>query len=303
MNKYDSKQKFEDLTLPSYYLRVNKIHPLDLYLGLTDDGRKAIRLIGAFKRSKVKSSKIIEVNHLQFEDKTILSFSLVDKRFEDIFYIFCNDLIDSSSLLNSGEGYQFIVNRFEKWRSFGQANRNILNESEIKGLIGELLFLNDYAIENYGENVAIDGWTGTEPTKKDFYFDRTWFEIKVTTNNKVQISSIEQLLSDDIGTLVVFKLEKQSPESQGISLNLLINQIKEKLTSLDAFSSFMLKLYNAGYYFYEDFYDSFVYQIKEQLKFSVNKDFPVIKRDSLNPAIEDVKYTLILNLLTNFLEE
>ena len=49
-----------------------------------------------------------------------------------------------------------------------QGKPNKLQEQDIMGLIGELLFLRDYMIPTYGEDIALLSWSGSELTHKDF---------------------------------------------------------------------------------------------------------------------------------------
>ena len=110
-------------------------------------------------------------------------------------------------------------------------NKEILSVIEIMGLIGELLFLKDYSFGKYGMRSAILGWSGTEPTHKDFSYDDEWYEIKCIDTHKtaVNISSLEQLDSVVDGKLVIIKLEKMSASFDGLSLNKLIKEVKAQI--------------------------------------------------------------------------
>lgn len=89
-------------------------------------------------------------------------------------------------------------------------NSKILSENEVIGLIGELLFLKDYCFPIYGISIGLNGWSGPEPTHKDFSYKNEWYEIKSINSfkNTVSISSIEQLDSLVEGKLVVYSFEK-----------------------------------------------------------------------------------------------
>lgn len=299
MNNFDSKDRFTEIKLNSHYLRVDDQHPLELLIGINDEGQKTVRLIGDFTKTKIRGTKTIEVNHYKYKERTILSFSLIDDEYEDIFYLFCNDLIDTSRNLKEEMGYTFLVNRFERWRSFSGMTRKYLSENEIKGLIGELFFLNDVLIPKYGVSKSIEGWTGTEPLKKDFSYDATWYEIKAITNDKVSIASIEQLDSKDIGYLVVYYLEKLSSEANGLTLKSICNDIFSKINFDHDRQMFIMKLVQANFYL-EDYYDQFVYVNTRSLYFEVNKDFPKLVRENLFEAISNVKYELIVNMLESY---
>ncbi len=302
MTNYDSKEKFKSLNKPSYYQRVDDKHPLDLLLGLNDNGQKSIRFIGQFDYKKIKSSRIIEVKHLQYNDKTILNFSLLDIQYSDLFYLFCNDLIESSANTSEEQGYIFLVNRYEKWRTFGSNSRTFLTEHEIKGLIGELLFLNDFLISKYGSQDAILGWTGSEPTKKDFYFEDFWYEIKTSTKSTVTISSLEQLDGNAMGFLIVYNLEKMSPKASGVTIKSLIESIKSKIEFEHSKNDFLLKLIDAGYYF-DDEYDNYVFDLVDMGSYLVDNEFPKLTKIKISPAITGVKYEILLNMIEEFKED
>lgn len=299
MNNYNAKEKFKSFELSSHYLRVDDQHPLELLIGLNDQGQKTIRFVGNFERVKIRGTKTIDVKHLSYGEHLVLSFSLINKDYEDLFMLFCNDIIDSSRNISQNDGYLFLINKFDKWRTFGASSRNYLSEKEVKGLIGELLFLKNFLFPKYGVTTSIEGWTGTEPLKKDYSFSDSWYEIKVSTNDIVTITSFEQLESDSKGFLVVYTMEKLSPEANEISLNKLFDQINLIIESNLDRSSFLMKLVNLGYY-REDYYDAFMYRISKVDLFEVDSSFPVLRRKTVPSEIANVRYDLYVNMLEKF---
>lgn len=299
MNSYDSKEKFKLFELSSHYLRVDENHPLELLIGLNDSGRKTLRFIGEFERTKVQNTKIIEVNHYKHKNLFILSFSLLDDEYIDLFYLFCNDIIDNTRNINQEDGYVYLVNRFEKWRTFLGRGKSFLSESEIKGLIGELLFLRNEMFPKYGISKSILGWTGPEPTKKDFSYYEAWYEVKVVTNEFVTINSIDQLDSNEIGYLVIYNLEKMSSEANGTSLNKITREILEKIELDQDRATFIMKLADVGYYL-EDYYDSFVYHVFDMSIYKVSDDFPRLTKNSLPKAIAKCKYDIIIKMIESY---
>ena len=298
-NNFNSKEKFEVLNQNSHYLRVDDTHPLDILIGINDNGDKTIRYVGFFTKVKIKGTKSIEINHFVFKEKFILSFSLIDNEYEDLFYLFCNDLVDSSREISNEIGYTYLVNRFERWRSFSGLTRKYLSEAEVKGLIGELLFLNEELFPKFGTTKSIQGWTGSEPLKKDFSYDDTWYEVKAVSGDKVSISSIDQLDSDVNGFLILYSLEKLSSEANGVSLNKICDQIFDKLSLDQDRQLFLTKLIQANFY-REEYYDQFVYANYKRTFYEVNSEFPRLNRDFLPDAIANAKYDLIINMLERF---
>lgn len=302
MNKFNCVEIFDKVVSKSSYYRIPDEYPLNIRLGRDGNGNYCIRFIGKFDKRKVKSTKNIEVGFFSLLDENVVSFSLLNSYYQDIFYLFCNDLVEYSKHIKTEHGFQYIINRYEKWRVFSSYKREYLSENEIKGLIGELLFLKTYAFSAYGQSKAIEGWTGPEPTKKDYIYEKTWYEIKTATNNQVTINSIDQLSSITDGHLIVYSFEKLSPVSLELSLNRLSSEILNSIEfDLDK-EIFTSKLIEAGYYG-EEYYENFVYSLKSANSYLVNLDFPRLERHSLNGAIIDARYSLDLLLLSKHLEK
>ena len=165
---------------------------------------------------------VIAVEQYKDGDLLTLRLSLENNDFLEIFCIFCQDLLDSVKVTNDDEtAYHTLRSRYYSWRQLFRSDNARLTETEIMGLIGELLFLKDYMIPERGIDVALESWMGPEKTHKDFSDQQDWFEVKTISFGKesVRISSIEQLDSDIDGTLVVYELEKMSPSFEGIKKN------------------------------------------------------------------------------------
>jgi hypothetical protein len=307
MNEYNdnmenvkySKSIFENIKGPGFFLRVNELHPLELRIGIDLSGRKTIRLIGDYTKKPIKKTNNIFFQYFKTNDGQLaLDLSLNNEDFLDIFYYFCDDLVRSSMEVSVSEGLDFIINRYEKWRVFSKNNLTHLSEMSIKGLIGELLFLKHAFTLYCSQSEAISAWTGTEPTKKDFTFNDYWYEIKVSSNQQVTISSFDQLESKYNGYLVVTRFEKLSPKGMGISLNKLVEDILSQISLQTDRDSFFIKLIDADYY-KSDYYDDFIYQVIETNLYEINEKFPKIEKDKLDNRIVEVKYTIDLTGLKN----
>jgi len=177
-----------------------------------------------------------------------------------------------------------------------------MTETEMMGLIGELLFLKDHMIPERGITVALESWMGPEKTHKDFSDQNDWFEVKTISFGKesVRISSIEQLDSDIDGALVVYELEKMSPSFEGIKLNQLVNNIIALLSDAPQRNTFMAKLQLFGFDFSNE-NDNYVFALKNEHMYKVDTDtFPRIHRNMLPEAISRVQYELLLTELEPF---
>lgn len=303
MNKEEVGKVIEGIKENSRYLRVSDVHPLDLYLGRNEKGEPTLRYNGEFQAAKVNGSSVLEVKQVKTSSYNSILFSFNSKENISLFYNFCADIINQTEEYSGNNGYVEIVNRYNQWRKMFHSGNSLLNESQIMGLIGELLFLKDFAIEKYGVSNGLNGWSGPEPTHKDFSYGNDWFEIKTISSFKdtVTISSIEQLDSDVAGKLVVSYLEKMSPNFDGVKLNDLVNELFNIFKIDSDGDLFVEKLHQVGYS-YNDYYDNFVYNFSGKDTYIVDGDFPRLKLEQLPVGVVKVKYDLSIPVIEKFKE-
>lgn len=297
------KERFDTFNTPEYYSRVDTDHILELYIGLDEKGRRSIELRSAFNPRKVKGTSAIEVNQYDNQKYKTIRFSLTDEEISGLFYTFCEDLIDQTrNLPEESAGYNAIVVRFHQWKKmFVSSKKEFLNEPQIMGLIGELLFLRDQLSKRTGLSEALRSWSGQELTHKDFSYGDTWTEVKTIrrSSQSVRISSLEQLDSEHDGELVVYALEKMSAEYKGITLNKLIVEIRNLFSDSDDRDLFMSKVALQGYE-YHNYYDDFVYEKIYNKNFRVNADFPRLTPDDVPEAVVKTIYDIDLNKIAEF---
>lgn len=303
MNISEIRKKFEAIKTNSTYLRVNELHPLELYLGLNEQGQKTLRYNGTFNPVKILGNSLLVIKQVRTSLGYSILFSFNSKENLTLFYKLCEDIINQTENCSAQNGYVEIVNRYNLWKKLFYGRKDTLSEEEIQGLIGELLFLRDTIIRTYGTTAGLNSWSGPEPTHKDFSNKNDWFEIKSISNNKssVVISSVEQLEADVEGKLIIFHMEKMSPEFKGCSLNALATEIMTSL-ALDTDRDLLAdKLAEAGYGFNE-VYDNFVYNVVKVETYRVAEDFPRIKYENLPRGIIKVKYEIELSSIEKFRE-
>lgn len=304
MNKEDVRKKFESVISNSQYVRVSDTHPLELYIGKNEQGYPTLRYNGYFKPVKIVGNSMLEIKQVKTSTYYSLLFCFNSFENQSLFYNFCADIIAQTELYDGKDGYAEIVNRYTQWKKMFYSSSKTLNENEILGLIGELLFLRDFAIPKYGITKGLIGWSGPEPTHKDFSFDNLWYEIKTINSNKnsINISSIEQLDSDRDGNLIVYSLEKMSPSFQGIKLNALVNELLSIMT-LDADRDlFLTKLKQVGYA-YSEVYDNYVFNYICKDRYVVSGDFPRIKSENLPVGIGKVQYEIFISQIVKYKED
>lgn len=303
MNAQHIEEKFSTIQENSTYLRVSETHPLELYLGLNELGQKTLRFNGDFVPVKIVGNSVLVIKQVKTSLGHSILFSYNAKDNYALFYKLCEDIINHTSHCEVSNGYVEIVNRYNQWRKLFYGSKNILAEPEVQGLIGELLFLKDYAMKIYGVPEGLNSWSGPEPTHKDFSHDSEWYEIKSINSKKqnVTISSLEQLDSNVPGKLVVYHFEKMSPNFNGISLNQLVDLILKGMKYNNDIDLFQDKLINVGYC-YNEVYDNYVYNLVKKDVYTVNEFFPRINMEDLPRGVVKVKYDIELSAIEKFKE-
>ena len=289
------KERFEEFTQAGNISRISEEHILDLYIGLDSKKRKCIVLHSEFKERKVKSTSAIEVTQFKTSSYKAIQFSLTNEELSGLFYKFCEDIAEQTSILkNKSDGYNTVVRRYSMWRKmFLKSDKKMLSETEIMGLIGEILFMKGEMKKRFGLEKALECWSGQELTHKDFSFDDSWAEVKTISsgNLTIKISSLEQLESDKDGELVVTILEKMSPEYNGITLNKLVLETAAEFLDDDTRDSFMSKVFMQGFEF-NDYYDNFVYELRGTHRYKVTSEFPKLTKKTVPDAISKASYEI-----------
>ena len=292
------------------YQRVNSTHLLDLYVGIDDTARWTLLLISEHPPLKVASSRMILVKSGRRPDKKwSLSFSLVDDNYKDMFVLFCEDIVSSSSCIKSKEkATRFIGKRYNEWREMlANARGSLLSPSEIKGLLGEMYFLKDFLCAKYGAEKATLSWTGPKRLPQDYIIEDTWFEVKTVSSSRTEVgvSSIEQLDCTKTGELVVVRADKTSvTNTDAVNLNMLYKELLSMLPNDDSREQFSTMLLRFGYYprpEYED--EEYTFEVKATARYAVSADFPCLRRANLPESVTEAKYSLSLTTIDSFRKE
>lgn len=294
---------------PVVYQRVDESHVLDFYLGREVTGERVLLLFSDSAAPDGRETQGIQVSTAKRADgRWSLIIKLLKPELGKIFSQLCEDLVTASrSITNTADGPQFVMNRFGRWqRLLERGATDLLSDNEIRGLIGELIFLETYAIPRYGADAAVDGWVGPVAADQDFRFADFWYEVKavVPDSPAVKISSIEQLGVDVTqyeGQLATVCLDRTSPDEPGaVSLCRLVTRIR---LLLDAFphaeSVFSDRLLEAKYYDRPE-YDNPHFVIKWLYRYSVTPDFPRLTRSSVPEGIRNAKYEIALTSISRF---
>lgn len=299
-------KKFETGKQNRTFTRIDPRYDVDIFIGYDDDGRMSLAVIEKGETVSEKSTNIIEETQgIRNDGKLQLKFSLLDSSYKPMFLTVCRDIIEYCCQKGKGKAIQSASERWKYWREvFANKKENILSENEIKGLLGELVVLNEHFMSEYDEKTAVSAWMGPLMGHKDFEINNTWYEVKTVNQNasEVHISSLEQLDSPVEGHLVVVQMEKTNEVNNlAININDYVSLIENKITDLNLKEEFWNRLTNVGYEYNEEYKKfNFVYYAKTY--YTVKDDFPRLTRDSVNRKISSAEYSILLDGIENFKE-
>ncbi len=303
-----TKETFELAQGIDSFRRVDESHPLDIYLGKDSSARTSMLLISKVEPMQIYSSHIIGITIGKRADGAwALSFSLLDNQFQDMFFHFCDDIVNSTrDIKDKTLGTNFICLRYIKWQEMLKKNSTgLLSFSEIKGLIGELVFLKTFMFEKYGKTLALESWIGPDKADQDFVCKDSWYEVKATVSGatSIKISSIEQLDTNSDGELVIIYLDKTSVANpKRITLNGIVNEIELDLENGEQRRMLGDILIRQGYVHRSE-YDEYGFVCASKASYIVNNDFPALRKKDVPNAVETATYTLSLATIQDFLKE
>lgn len=295
------KELLENQQLETYS-RYDSQHPLDIFLGIDSSGRKSLVLTLPANKEKVISTKTITVNFFnRDDDRTSLRFSLEDDDLKDLFYKFCEDIIESTRSSNKEDGFSSVIERWNTWIKFFSKTSLPLSESEILGLIGEVYFLQKVMVNKYGLDNALESYIGIDRAHKDFEIQDIWHEVKSIHNGvrNVKISSIEQLDSKYPGKLDVITFDQGTPNSKdNLTLNGIISEFKR---SLDRKWQLLFdeKMRKANY-IEDERYDEYNYIFVSIDEYNVTDGFPLISKDILPNGITKASYEIDISTIQRY---
>jgi len=280
--------------------RVSAEHPMDLYGEVAADGRIGLLVIASKEPPIAPRYRSVDIEIRRRTDgRWALRLILSRPDLRVLFRYLCEDIIQAGIAFEpKSESCKFVLERLARWRKMlNIGSDELLSETDVRGLIGELLFLKG-EIPKVGVLAAVTAWNGPYDSPRDFDFADASFEVKTIRPGavSVRIGSLDQLDSAGEGlTLVVYQLSNADSNSTGdLSLPQLVNELRSMIeTDVGIIEEFELKLLVAGYQD-RDEYRNMIYRLDDQRYYSVAEGFPRLARSRLPHAIAEAKYDLFL---------
>ena len=294
------EEKFKILERPNQVIRIDPDHPLDFFVMYNEYRNRTLVLKTKYPLYSIKSTKAIKIT-IQEDDPNLLFISLTDITLEEIFFIFCEDVLYKTNLdLPENQLIKTLYKRIHLWKlTFANPKSKLLSESIIRGLIGEIYFLSNYMINTYGLEKSVDAWVGPKKTKRDFEVDDTWYEVKTksSASHFVKVTSITQLDLPIDGKLAVVSIEPtELKKEQTYDLNEIIDTLFGKIDDHEIDEKLLARLEKIGYK-YDKQYEEHRYLIYDLNLYLIDPATPILRIRELPASISDVSYKLDLNFL------
>lgn len=282
-------------------------HPLDFYIGKDTDKRRLLLLVTPEEPPTIRDMRAISIRTFKRDDgKWSLLLTLDSFSLAPMFSLLCDDLIEASrnTGLPADKSLSFVLKRLSNWRRLlERGSPDLLSENEIRGICGELLFL-QRLFDHLGKSEAIKAWVGPQKADQDFQAPASAWEIKTIRPgaSRVTISSESQLqVTTRVIYLAVFELADCVADwTNAFTLNTLVDNVRASLAEdHDNSELFEERLITAGYVSRPE-YDAPSLVERSLAIFSVNTGFPCITREMLAPGISHVGYDLLLSACDNF---
>jgi len=293
------KTKIDELTHLSCYAATNHITGQHLYIMSVSN--KIV--LPELKNHRFKGVEIFALP-IETENKTEIYIYLLDNDLKDIFSLFIQNILeDIEKSVTENEALTTTLNVIAKWKKlFDKINFNGLTLEQQKGLIGELLFFN-YLLNNQKSTGSIlNAWTGADFDDKDFTFGSIGVEIKYTSSKlpKIKISNERQLDAENLGELFLILYITEDVKENGFSLNSLVDEIMQKISTEDERNFFNERLLLLGYHKDDRDYYNKMYSLKKTFSFKVTSDFPKIVKNNLPLGVYNTIYSIELSAVEGF---
>lgn len=255
--------------------------------------------------------KGVEIYTLQSEteNKIELYIYLIDNDLKDIFSLFIENILEEiEKSVTENEAIKTTLNVVSKWKKlFDKINFNGLSLEQQKGLIGELLFLNTLLDDEKTIANALNSWTGAEQDfqAKDFTLGSVGVEVKFTSSKqpRIKVSNERQLDAENLSDLFLILYSTEAVKDNGVSLNSIVEQTRQKISTEEERSRFNAKLQLNGYFDDDKEHYGRMYSLKRMFVFNVTSDFPKLVKNHLPLGIYDTSYSIEISAVENFIVE
>ncbi len=255
-------------------------------------------------RSPLPKIRGIEVSLSDPDDggPRMLSLKLMEPQHRDIFVKLCRDIVNAASPAESEqEAVEIFLARTWRWHHLlrGGSDQR-LSVEEQKGLIGEMLVLNDLLMPEIGVRDSIQAWRGPTGAPKDFEVGRICIEVKARRGAArpfVSISSEDQLDTEGTDALYLYVVELDvAPDNVAAAFTVtdIANRVRSAVGMDRPAADLFDQLLASSGFLWDDDYTDFRWIAGPHRLFRLSDGFPCITRAKAGAGVSRVRYEIAL---------
>jgi hypothetical protein len=215
----------------------------------------------------------------------------------------CQDLVDATNEVSPEKAGGFMLARLARWRRLLEAGSQGMDESRLRGLVGELLVLRR-CLDFWAPATVVDSWVGPLGAPQDFTLPSFFVETKAVRPGAatVSISSVDQLDASEELLLAVVALMGISPDDDGFDLGELVAEIRVSLTAGEAHMAaleFDSRLAAAGYRDGDPISQA-RFRTDGIMFYRISDGFPLLRRADLPVGVSEAAYEINLGACRPF---
>ncbi|HWQ21298.1 MAG TPA: PD-(D/E)XK motif protein [Clostridia bacterium] len=217
----------------------------------------------------------------------------------DLFATIAEDLADFAAVAPSEQvAVERIAERLQTWQRFLLKRTDTgLSPEACRGLFGELRIL-DWLLDSHtlGPRVAVESWLGPTGAPQDLAVGRCAIEVKTTAakqEQRLRISSEKQLDWALVPHLFLAHVSVVEAIDEGISLDEMVEKVRQRLGDNPGRSLFETRLLEAGYSDEDrERYEQPHFVVSNTLMYEVREGFPCITAKSVPAGVGDLTYSI-----------
>lgn len=281
--------------------RVDSTHPLELYAEFDPPDRYGLVLFTHHEPPEPRPLRSLHIDRGRRSDnRWWLRLSIEERTLQPVFAGLCRDVIVFTRT-NVGEdaAAAVILSRVERWRKLLQGELRGLSESELRGLIGELIVLETDLIPALSAVDAVTSWNGPFGAAQDFTLPTGQrIETKAIRRDarSCRINGLDQLdPGQDTLVLAIVRLDQTGTQADGaLTATRLINRLRNQLASEPfALNEFDSRLAAAGWHEHQD-HEKFAVRVLGIEHHTVDNAFPRLIRAVVPGGILHADYEIAL---------
>jgi hypothetical protein len=288
-------------SISQVHRRVDSPHPLELYVEFDPPDRYGLVLFSRHEPPEPRPLRSLHMDRgMRHDGLWWLRLSIEGQTLQPVFAGLCRDIIVfTRANVADDTAAGVILSRVARWRKLLQGELRGLSESQLRGLIGELIVLESDLIPALSAIDAVTAWNGPFGAAQDFTLPTgRRIEVKALRRDTVScpINGLNQLDPGyDMLVLAVVRLDQTGVDASGaITATRLVNRLRHRLASEPfACNEFDSRLAAAGWHEHPD-HDGFAVRVLGIERHGVDSAFPRLIRATVPGGVLEADYEIAL---------